>query len=165
MKTIADVIAEQTFFQGLDQDSLDFVAGCGRNVHYAAGDRILTQGEPAQTFYLLRSGSVALSFYVPGRGEPLKLESDGRGWELLPEEIVVVKKEAAGCAVSEERGLAVARGGIFIRGEIMRGGGEDGETIRFAAQRGPEFVHGLGVAALLEKNFRGPDVRRSVIRV
>ena len=57
MKTIADVIAEQTFFQGLDQDSLDFVAGCGRNVHYAAGDRILTQGEPAQTFYLLRSGS------------------------------------------------------------------------------------------------------------
>ena len=68
MKTIADVIAEQTFFQGLDQDSLDFVAGCGRNVHYAAGDRILTQGEPAQTFYLLRSGSVALSFYVPGRG-------------------------------------------------------------------------------------------------
>jgi CRP-like cAMP-binding protein len=68
MKTIADLIAEQTFFQGLDQDSLNFVAGCGRNVHYAAGDRILTQGEPADTFYVLRSGSVALSFYVPGRG-------------------------------------------------------------------------------------------------
>jgi CRP/FNR family cyclic AMP-dependent transcriptional regulator len=68
MKTIAELIAEQTFFQGLDQASLDFVAGCGRNVHYADGDRILTQGEPAQTFYLLRSGSVALSFYVPGRG-------------------------------------------------------------------------------------------------
>jgi CRP/FNR family cyclic AMP-dependent transcriptional regulator len=68
MKTIAQLIAEQTFFHELDQDSLDFVAGCGRNVHYAAGDRILTQGEPAHTFYVLRSGSVALSFYVPGRG-------------------------------------------------------------------------------------------------
>lgn len=68
MKTIADLIAEHSFFQGLDQDSLDFVAGCGRNVHYATGDRILTQGEPARTFYVLRSGSVALSFYVPGRG-------------------------------------------------------------------------------------------------
>jgi CRP-like cAMP-binding protein len=86
MKTIADVIAEQTFFQGLDQDSLDFVAGCGRNVHYADGDRILTQGEPAQTFYLLRSGSVALSFYVPGRGATIidTLGSgDVLGWSWL----------------------------------------------------------------------------------
>jgi CRP-like cAMP-binding protein len=68
MKTIAELLAEQTFFQGLDQDRLNFVAGCGRNVHFADGDRILTQGEPADTFYVLRSGSVALSFYVPGRG-------------------------------------------------------------------------------------------------
>jgi isoleucyl-tRNA synthetase len=42
------------------------------------------------------------------KGAPLALKADGRGWELLPAEIVVVKKEAAGCAVSEERGLAVA---------------------------------------------------------
>ena len=62
------------------------MAGCGRNVHYAAGDRILTQGEPAHTFYLLRSGSVALSFYVPGRGGVIIDTLDGGdvlGWSWL----------------------------------------------------------------------------------
>jgi CRP-like cAMP-binding protein len=68
MKTIADLIAEESFFQGLDQSSLDFVAGCGRNVHFASGDRILTEGDPANTFYVLRGGRVALSFFVPERG-------------------------------------------------------------------------------------------------
>jgi CRP-like cAMP-binding protein len=86
MKTIAELLAEQPFFQGLDQGSLDFVAGCGRNVHYSAGDHILTQGEPAHTFYLLRSGSVALSFYVPQRGGVIIDTIDGGdvlGWSWL----------------------------------------------------------------------------------
>ncbi|MGD0833480.1 MAG: cyclic nucleotide-binding domain-containing protein [Candidatus Dormibacteria bacterium] len=68
MNTIADLIAKEEFFAGLDQSTLEFVAGCGRNVRFAAGDRILTEGEPADTFYLLRSGSVAITFYVPGQG-------------------------------------------------------------------------------------------------
>jgi CRP-like cAMP-binding protein len=86
MNTIAELIAEESFFQGLDQDSLDFLAGCARNVHYAAGDRILTQGEPAHTFYVLRSGSVALSFYVPGRGGVIidtLGDGDVLGWSWL----------------------------------------------------------------------------------
>ncbi len=68
MKTIADLLAEESLFQGLDKDTLEFVAGCGRNVHFSPEDRILTEGEAANTFYVLRSGSVALSFFVPGRG-------------------------------------------------------------------------------------------------
>jgi isoleucyl-tRNA synthetase len=42
------------------------------------------------------------------KGAPLLLAAGGRGWELLPEEIVVVKKEAEGWAVSQDRGLTVA---------------------------------------------------------
>jgi CRP-like cAMP-binding protein len=86
MKTIADLIAEEELFQGLDKEALEFVAGCGSNVHFAPEDRILTEGESANTFYLLRSGSVALSFYVPGRGEVIidtLGAGDVLGWSWL----------------------------------------------------------------------------------
>ena len=86
MKTIADLITELTFFQGLDQKDLDFVAGCGQNVHFAEGDQILTEGGAANTYYVLRSGRVALSFFVPGRGNVIVdtlSDGDVLGWSWL----------------------------------------------------------------------------------
>jgi CRP-like cAMP-binding protein len=86
MKTIADLIAEEGIFKGLDRAQLDFVAGCGSNVHFAPEAQILTEGEPANTFYLVRSGSVALSFFVPGRGQVVidtLSEGDVLGWSWL----------------------------------------------------------------------------------
>ena len=86
MKTIADLLAEHRFFQGLDQESLEFVAGCGENVHFAQGERILTEGEPANSFYLVRSGRVALGFFVPDRGTVVVDtldEGEVLGWSWL----------------------------------------------------------------------------------
>ena len=86
MKTIADLLAEHKFFGELDPQSLEFVAGCGKNVHFAPGERILTEGEAANTFYVIRSGSVALSFPVPGRGATVidtLGEGDVLGWSWL----------------------------------------------------------------------------------
>jgi CRP-like cAMP-binding protein len=86
MKTIADLISEHKFFGEMDQRSLEFVAGCGSNVHFAPGERILTEGEAANTFYVIRSGSVALSFFVPGRGAVvIDTLGDGElvGWSWL----------------------------------------------------------------------------------
>lgn len=68
MKTIAELLAEHRFFKGLDRHSLELIAGCGRNVHFEVGERILTAGERADAFYVLRSGKAALGFYVPERG-------------------------------------------------------------------------------------------------
>jgi CRP-like cAMP-binding protein len=86
MKTIADLLAEHKFFGDLDPQTLEFVAGCGENVHFAPGDRILTEGEPAETFYVLRSGSVALSCFLAGRGSVVidtLGEGDVLGWSWL----------------------------------------------------------------------------------
>jgi isoleucyl-tRNA synthetase len=41
-------------------------------------------------------------------GQPVKLEADGKTWELLPDEIVVQKHEAENMAVTEDHGLMVA---------------------------------------------------------
>jgi CRP/FNR family transcriptional regulator, cyclic AMP receptor protein len=39
-----------------------------KNVHFAAGQYLFHEGEPADWFYLLRHGRVALQVTAPGRG-------------------------------------------------------------------------------------------------
>ena len=81
MKSIHDLLAEHPFFVGLDPVDVEVLAGCGSNVRFSAGSRILAEGEPADRFFVLRSGRAALEVSVPGR-MPLVIETLGPG-ELL----------------------------------------------------------------------------------
>jgi len=80
------LIAEAPVFAGLDPEQLGVIAGCGRNQHAAAGSLLLREGDPADIFYLLRSGAVALEIHAPGR-PPLLIqtlhEHDVVGWSWL----------------------------------------------------------------------------------
>lgn len=67
MKTIADILKEHSFFQDLTTEELTFVAGCGKNVHFQEGQVIASPGDPANEFYLIRDGQVALSIEAPPR--------------------------------------------------------------------------------------------------
>ena len=78
MKDVAALLAEHPLFHGLDAPVLALVAGCGSNVHFDAGTRILREGEPADTFYVLRAGRVALEDFTPARG-PVVIETLGPG--------------------------------------------------------------------------------------
>ena len=51
---------EHSFFQGLTPEELTFIAGCGKNMHFKEGEIIAGPGDPANTFYLIREGHVAL---------------------------------------------------------------------------------------------------------
>jgi CRP-like cAMP-binding protein len=46
----------------------DLVCSCAKNVYFAAGQYLFHEGEPADWFYLLRHGLVALQITAPGRG-------------------------------------------------------------------------------------------------
>lgn len=81
MKTIGDLLADHPFFGGLPSDAIDLIAGCGRNVHFEADAQIIVESEPADVFYVLRSGKVALEVNAP-RGGPLVIETIGPG-EIL----------------------------------------------------------------------------------
>jgi CRP/FNR family transcriptional regulator, cyclic AMP receptor protein len=81
MKSIGDLLSDHPFFADLDPAVISLIAGCGTNVHMAPRQRILTEGEPADVFYVLRSGRVAVEIAVPGR-EPLVIETLGPG-EIL----------------------------------------------------------------------------------
>ncbi|MCX6989700.1 MAG: cyclic nucleotide-binding domain-containing protein [Chlamydiae bacterium] len=67
IKTIADILQEHSFFQGLSPEDLAFIAGCGKNVHFQEGQVIASSGDAANEFYLLRDGQVALSIGAPPR--------------------------------------------------------------------------------------------------
>ena len=88
MRTLDALIVESPVFTGLDQDQLELIAGCAQNVVFPAGDRLFGEGDPADTFFLVRHGLVALDVAVPNRGQ-LTLETVGPGeivgWSwLLP---------------------------------------------------------------------------------
>ena len=68
MKSIHDLLAEHNFFAGFDEPTLQLIAGCGRNVHFHPDARISSEGDPADLFYVLRTGKVALEVDTPRQG-------------------------------------------------------------------------------------------------
>ncbi len=86
MRTIEELLSEVPALQALAPDHRDTVAGCARNCIFQPGERIMREGEPANAFYVIREGAVALETEVPGRGAVvLQTLHDGEllGWSWL----------------------------------------------------------------------------------
>jgi len=61
------IIHQHRFFAGLDEQFLKLVVGCAKNVRFESGQYLFREGSPADQFYLLREGRVALEIAAPGR--------------------------------------------------------------------------------------------------
>ncbi len=68
MKSIEELLQEVPLLEGLSSDELSLIAGCASNVHFDEGAMLFREGDPADVFYALRHGSVALDLFVPARG-------------------------------------------------------------------------------------------------
>lgn len=68
MEGLERIVREHSFFAGLDEGFLKLVCGCAKNVRFEAGQYLFHEGEPADQFYLIRHGQVALQLSAPGRG-------------------------------------------------------------------------------------------------
>ena len=86
MQTLEELIVASHVFAGLAPEHLALVAGCAINEHFDAGARLFSEGRPADRFYLIRHGAVALEVEAPGRGA-LVIETlhdgDAVGWSWL----------------------------------------------------------------------------------
>lgn len=86
MQTVEELVDEAPALRALAPEHRNVIAGCVRNRVFGAGDRIMREGDPADAFYVIRSGSVALETRVPGRG-PVTVETlhdgDLLGWSWL----------------------------------------------------------------------------------
>jgi CRP/FNR family cyclic AMP-dependent transcriptional regulator len=78
MRTIDEVLAEQPTFEGLDPAYLEFIAGCGANRVFDAGAYLAHEGDPADTFFVIRHGRVALEIEAPAKGS-LMIATLGEG--------------------------------------------------------------------------------------
>jgi CRP/FNR family transcriptional regulator, cyclic AMP receptor protein len=86
MRTIEELLAEVPALRALAPEHRDTVAGCARNQVFEPGARIMREGDPADAFYVIREGQVALETNVPGRGAViLQTLHDGEllGWSWL----------------------------------------------------------------------------------
>ena len=86
METIETLLRASPVFERLQPDRLALVAGCASNVHFDQGAVIFREGDQADTFFLVRHGSVALEMFVPARGSAVieTIEAgDVVGWSWL----------------------------------------------------------------------------------
>jgi CRP-like cAMP-binding protein len=83
---LEQVLAEQAFFKGLAPEKLARIAACAHEVTFAAGEYLFREGQPANHFYLLTHGQVALEIHAPGQGEltiQTVTEHEVLGWSWL----------------------------------------------------------------------------------
>ena len=80
------VLSQHPFFRDLDAEHLATVAGCASNEVFAAGTFLCREGQPADVFYVLRFGRVAVEIATPSGG-PVVVETvepgDVLGWSWL----------------------------------------------------------------------------------
>ncbi len=69
MRSLRELLSEHPFFAGLDDDTVSMLVGCSRNVHVRQGEYLFREGEPADRFFVVRRGRVALDVHVPGQVE------------------------------------------------------------------------------------------------
>ena len=86
MRTIDELLADVPALAGLSAAHLQVISGCAQNRVIAAGELLMREGEPANDFYVIRRGGVALETYLPQHGA-LTIETlhDGDlvGWSWL----------------------------------------------------------------------------------
>ena len=69
IKPIEQLIEEHPFFAALSPDQIGLIAGCGTNVVFSEGTMISREGEPADEFYVIRRGRIAVSTFIPSNGD------------------------------------------------------------------------------------------------
>ena len=77
-QTLADLVTAHPLLAGLPGDVVERVAGCARNVSFHTGALLLAEGDPADTFYLVRRGRVAVEVHSPNLG-PIVVETLSAG--------------------------------------------------------------------------------------
>ena len=86
METLERILAEHPFLQGLDQSYVALLVGCASNVVFRAEEQLFREGTPANQFFIIRHGDVAVELHVPGRGAltiDTVHEGEVLGWSWL----------------------------------------------------------------------------------
>jgi CRP-like cAMP-binding protein len=85
-KDIDSLLADHPFFEQFVPAYRTLIAGCGKNVHFDAGQFLAKTGEPANQFFAIRHGRASIEIHSAERG-PLMLKTieagEVIGWSWL----------------------------------------------------------------------------------
>jgi CRP/FNR family transcriptional regulator, cyclic AMP receptor protein len=116
VQTIEQYLSDHPFFAGLDDEALALMAGCAINAHFHTGQHLFREGESADTFFVIRSGRVALEMRTPTGSVVLDTAEQGEvvGWSWL----VPPYRWTFDARALEETGV-VAFDGACLRGKCQ----------------------------------------------
>src|SRR5689334_11516725 len=86
MRSIEELLGDVPALEALEPEHRALIAGCAQNRVFEPGAYLMGEGEPADTFYVIREGDVALEIYVPQRGAVTVQslhDGDLLGWSWL----------------------------------------------------------------------------------
>ncbi len=78
MESLEKVLQSHPFFADLDPGLLETLVGCASNLVFKAGEFLAREGNPADRFFLVREGRVAVEIFR-AVGGPLTVETVGGG--------------------------------------------------------------------------------------
>ncbi len=78
MKEMDEILKAHPFFAGMAPEEAAIVSGCARNHVFNAGQYLFHEGDPADEFFLIRHGRVALEITAPGQ-QPIVFSTLGEG--------------------------------------------------------------------------------------
>lgn len=89
IRDLRDLIMEHGLLASLGEEITGLLAGCARNVRFGDGAILMKEGDPADCFYLIREGRVALQIEATPRAgvviQTLKRgEAVGLSWLVAP---------------------------------------------------------------------------------
>ena len=86
MKTLRETFTEHPLFLGMKPEHLEVLAGCASEAKLKADQILFREGEPANQFYLIESGRIAIEAHQPANGTALVQTlgaGDVLGWSWL----------------------------------------------------------------------------------
>jgi len=104
---LTTMMNQHPFLAGLSYEHMQTLIGCASNVRFEEGSSMIREGEMANTFYLIRTGRVALEVDVAGKGN-VRVHTTGPGeilgWSWL---IYPYKWHFTAVAVADTRAIAL----------------------------------------------------------
>ena len=85
-QSIQSIISKHPFLEGMNPHQLQILGDCAMLANFRAGEEIFCAGDPANRFYLILKGRVALESYVKDKGSTLIQTigaGDVLGWSWL----------------------------------------------------------------------------------